>query len=364
MFILTEKEAVMRSYIYDAQKYKRYLEVTKTGRFESETERCWLKGHKPYVIRYIDLLRSYSLIPFPQDEKVFKMIAEMFAWNITDGNLLPTRVSFYGQPTEIEALDLEIKRILKIKANSEFRDGVQWLYLYCTSLANFLYALGCPMGDKTLQPWTLPTWIMNAPRRILRSFLQVVCGCEARKLSTLYQRETFEVIDMVQHKETSVIDSGIKLMRQFKRLFARFGVTSSVKVGSRVKIRKKDGRKTQPICLVIHNNAENIKCFMDSIGYDKYHSKKRRESLRIFEKYYPRIRKIGKYDKEEKKERVLRTLKDFGGQIRSINDLSHKTNITETHLRVSILPELEREGNIEIKRTKPGKPYRVSLRAD
>lgn len=147
-------------------------------------------------IKALGVLKSFGLnIPLrPSQSKQFILFLKIFSFIFGDGNLTKKfKITLSGEETDLENLKKEVEhtfnlkgKIRRLKINSKIGKrtirGVSFVLEIQGKgnqiLGRLLHAAGAPVGDKVIIPFTVPKWIMEAPKWIKKLFLEVILGNE------------------------------------------------------------------------------------------------------------------------------------------------------------------------------------------
>jgi thymidylate synthase len=204
------------------------------------------------IDRSIDILKKLKLIPFNPSSRNGQIVITLLGYLFGDGWLetpfsketsayLACRIGFGGEYSALRT----IKKLLnaigfssgKIVAN---RTGGQIkgrdirgtsLHFSCnhTALWCLMKALGCPIGCKTINDYSLPKWLMSSSdTELIKCFLEGFSDAEmSAPFKSRKNEHNFGVgaqIYFRQNKHIELQPSLEVLISQFKELFSRIGI--------------------------------------------------------------------------------------------------------------------------------------------
>lgn len=147
-----------------------------------------------------------------------------------------------------------------------------------TSFCVLMVALGAPYGKKTTSEYRVPVWLMNASKWQKRLFLASFLGAELDEPRT-NNGYNFSTLSFSSSKLTSIQQSAVELLTDFRELLFAFGVDSAAPVA--VEGYRYDGADGQTIgyTLSIDASEANLKRFFSTVGYAYNQEKERLASL-------------------------------------------------------------------------------------
>ena len=261
------------------------------------------------IDRIIDELKGLGLIPLKYNNRNIYRIARLVGHLFGDGSLSYARggngyggkIAFSGNPSDLEDIISDVSELgFKASVIKEYEreSTVTWgnglvqvisgksYVASANSIALFvlLKALGVPVGDKALQMYRVPKWIMEAPLDVKAEFLAAYFGSELEKPRVEKNGRTFQPLSLVVHKAESLVDNGVAFLNDIKALLSEFGVETTPVMVSDGVIRK-DGIRTTRLRITILSKTENLLRFFGRIGY-AYN--KERDSLALLAYEYLR----------------------------------------------------------------------------
>lgn len=185
-----------------------------------------------------------------------------------DGNLDPKFTSrFIGKPDDLELLkNLIIKRFYlsqnQFKIYKRINKGISHLLqVNFASFGRILFILGAPIGNKTINDFCVPPWIMNHQNNKKR-FLQALLEDELTTIKI--QKSNYSIKPRLKmSKKIAYISHLNTFMNQVKNAIESFGVECS-NVSPPVK-----GKNPESLELYFHinRNKRNIIKFKENIGF-------------------------------------------------------------------------------------------------
>ncbi len=259
----------------------------------------------------------------PYDMRKESILARIFGYVLGDGHIGVDKGIYKGAVSgdfiDLERVSQDIKKLNyflstgdSCKISEIHSDSIISTVLYgdkhvsgigygmglTTRLSEKLVELGFPVGKKTDIVFYIPEWIMNGDIDLKREFLAAYLGAEATN-STFRGDEknklkkSFYVPRFSISKRSDLVKDGLKLIEQFKKLFAEFGVNISSVSVTDSNIRK-DGTISKELRVTIGNQVDNLRRYFE-IGYRYCREKEiNGELIRLYLKY------IGECDNERK----------------------------------------------------------------
>jgi intein/homing endonuclease len=252
----------------------------------------------------------------PYDMRKECIMARVFGYVLGDGHIGTDNASVSGDFIDLERLSEDIKKlnyfyatgdcckISEIHSDSIIHNilygdkhvsGIGYGMRLGSKLAEKLVELGHPIGKKTDLSFYIPEWIMNGSSDIKREFLAGYLGAEATNSSfrggeNNNLKKSFYVPRFSISKRSDLVGNGLKLIEQFKKLFAEFGINVSNFSITDSNIRK-DGTLSKEIRVTISNQIKNLRRYFE-IGY-RYCKEKEKdgETIRLFLRYIDQCNK-------------------------------------------------------------------------
>lgn len=259
----------------------------------------------------------------PYDMRKDSILARIFGYALGDGHIGIDKGTYRGAVSgdfiDLERVSQDIKKlnyflstgdsckISKIHSDSiistvlygnKHVSGIGYGMSLNTKLSEKLVELGHPVGKKTDLSFYIPDWILNGSKDVKREFLAAYLGAEATN-STFRGDEknklkkSFYVPRFSISKRSDLVGEGLKLIEQFKKLFAEFGINISNVSVTDSNIRK-DGTISKELRVTIGNQVDNLRRYFE-IGYRYCREKEiNGELIRLYLQY------IGECDNERK----------------------------------------------------------------
>jgi tRNA-splicing ligase RtcB len=268
-------------------------------------------------------LRKRGLLPLTSKSEKLALILKLLGYLTGNGNLEEDKVSFYGSVEGLKLLKRDIEKLgftpcgiytrtRKISLNGNiFETTENWIYVSSKSLSRFFEKLGAPKGNKTEKTFGVPEWIFKLPKWLKRLYLASLFGAQMSNVDTP-NGKTFSNLTFSVSKKTHFSESGLKFVKDLKRLLEEFGIRTSevesFKDGNSVRFR-------------IHITSEGeILKFLERINYEYSPERKR---LGLYAAAYIRRKVFEKQIRQRKAEKA-RLLKVSG---MSLSEIATALNI-------------------------------------
>jgi intein/homing endonuclease len=251
------------------------------------------------LVKISDLEKSYrrykpaKYIQNSLDSKLLPLIAspqlaQLCGHLIGDGNLRITnkaggQIKFYGKVDKL----LKIQKVYfslfnkKIKLVERERESDPGYRLETTHsiVARCLNLIGVPSGDKIINSFYVPKWIIQGDIKIKRSFLQALFDDELEGLYRDKNRlNSWRGLRLRMNKCESLLPSGIIFFNQIKGLLDDLNIESSIpKIYPNISYIRKNGTKTYRLVIRIRNNYANRLRFYQELGF--IYDNKKQQSL-------------------------------------------------------------------------------------
>src|SRR3989338_1712271 len=234
-------------------------------------------------------LKSLNLLPLYSNNEKMPNLIRIMGFVFGDGCLgikKTKHVSFYGKEEDLELIREDLRKVgfsstitsrdrnFKMKTQYgeyEFSRIENCLRSGSSSLAHLLYLLGVPAGNKALQEYGVPDWLLEQPTWYKRLFLASLFGAELSSPRVISESPfNFNGPVFSLNKRDSL--HGLLFVNQISKLLEEFGVKSSL-----VKTRRDElnGTISTRIRLFIHQDSDNLIKLFSRINYD-YNIKKRK----------------------------------------------------------------------------------------
>jgi hypothetical protein len=170
---------------------------------------------------------------FPEDAfKIDKKLAGIASYLTFDGHLYKDLSGFYLSSKSIKSLkDFEklIKRKFNIKGKYYLNSGgagkhkTHKFAVFNKRLAEKLYRLGIPKGDKTIQRFNVPKWIYLS-EDFSREYLKVAFLCEG---SGKEEAKRTPRIQINTAKSDDILASGFEFMNSLRKMLLKFNINTT-----------------------------------------------------------------------------------------------------------------------------------------
>jgi len=176
-----------------------------------------------------------NLLPLRTDSTALPAILRLLGYFIGDGAFGGKKTIFYGSKEGMEQLRRDVgalgftpSRVYTRERQSSahgkrFRSVENSVHISARSFRLLMEKLGAPKGDKTVEPFVVPEWIMRLPKWLQMSFLAGYFGAEMNKPQTS-NGYNFEPPVASCTKAKSSVESGIKFLSQIGEMLKGFGV--------------------------------------------------------------------------------------------------------------------------------------------
>ncbi len=252
------------------------------------------KLNKSYLSNFIlsDLNRK-GLLPLTYESSAAPVIARLTGLLLGDGHIAPQgRLIF---TTDVESLKELIKDLEKIHCRPsnifskvmqneirgrKFTGMTNWVHFGSQPIARFFEFLGVPVGDKCINEFQVPYWVLDGTKLVKREFLRGILGSEMNFPSSR-RNKGFEALVFKQHKALELVESGREFMRQLMLLLKDFNIKCTELLPREVTPRK-NGQRMVELGFWISTETENYFNFLTRIGF-AYSVEKEGESRRASE---------------------------------------------------------------------------------
>ncbi|MBN2517548.1 MAG: RtcB family protein [Candidatus Altiarchaeota archaeon] len=249
---------------------------------------------KKDLTQTVEELDKRGLLPLKVNSDKLPYLLKLMGFVYGDGCMYFTKgkgsVWFYGDEADLEDIQEDIKK-LGFKASKiyyrnrkhsidtmygtvRFRRVEKSIKTTSSSLVALLWALGVPIGNKTIQNYTLPKWFLRGTKWQKRLFLASFLGAElsAPKTVTGHYYNFCEPILSMNKREKNV-KSGEMFLRQIKSLLGEFEVKSKI-IGKRLEYKNKKDEISIRLRLQISSSPENLIMLWGRVGFE-YNRRKR-----------------------------------------------------------------------------------------
>lgn len=235
-------------------------------------------------------LKSLGLLPIYSDNPKIPYLIKIMGFVFGDGNIGPskktTKISFYGKKADLELIKKDIeflgfdakvysrfrKHNIKTKYKEyEFERIEEFMHCNSSSLAVILTLLGTPVGNKAIQEYNVPSWIMNSTKWYKRLFLASLFGAEmsSPKTMTGHPFNIYGPVFSISKRDSS---QGINFVNQISMLLNEFEVRNAL---LKYDTNEVNGTKSFRTRLMIYPDSKNLITFFSKVNYD-YNAQKRK----------------------------------------------------------------------------------------
>ncbi len=231
------------------------------------------KKSKEIILRK---LKERNLIPLTYNHKKLPYLLKIMGFVFGDGsmNFIGKRgdgiIHFSSKHLEdLEGIREDIKKIGYTPSRVYKRENDCYsFYVNASSLVVLLYALGVPIGNKTLKKYNFPEWIFNCKLWQKRLFLASFFGAELRKPYPRKDRKalfTFPTLEMA--KDIKIKEDALKFLENIVKLLNEFGVETTITKRNSTH-KRNDGAETVKYVLTIIGTSKNLINLWAKIGYE------------------------------------------------------------------------------------------------
>ncbi len=219
------------------------------------------------ILRYKDFLNTYKtrghrikhleeykkLFPIKSSPALAGIVADL----ICDGHLQGDpkwRIDFTSKHTEeLKRFENEITKIFGI--GGKVRECLTNTYsksynigINCSPVARILLLVGVPSGQKVLQDFNIPEWVVN-DKECFRVFCRRMFSCEGSIMSE--KRRKFPQVRIEMWKEESLIKKGYDFFDLLCKMMKKyFDIDSTIKITNNT-LKRKDGKTTRAVRVYI-----------------------------------------------------------------------------------------------------------------
>ncbi|MEM2878264.1 MAG: RtcB family protein, partial [Candidatus Hadarchaeales archaeon] len=226
----------------------------------------------------IEELKKRKLLPLTSKNEKLPYIVKIFGYLLGDGVIYDKYVVFYGERADLEDISRDIqilgytggvyerRREHHVKGYN-FTRNETFLKVSAKSLAELMWALGYPRGNKTKTDFCVPAWLLKLPKWLKRLFLAAYFGAEMSKPKTM-NGYNFYMPEIKLSKKKGNEKNGLEFLQQLQEMLKEFGVDSTLSIaeetGNSVSFR-----------VLIKGDLENLTKLWSQVGYE--YNRKRRE---------------------------------------------------------------------------------------
>jgi len=239
--------------------------------------------------RLIAELKKRGLIPLRSGSEKLPYLLKIMGFVLGDGTVVFTKsthiVGFFGQSKDLEDIREDIvklgyspskvysrprrSKIVTKYGSKEFGTVEHSFKVVGRSFAALLMAMGIPSGAKARQNFGLPLWLFRLPLWQKRLFLAAFFGAELSSPKTMTNHErTFYAPMVSQNKKTQFAESGLRLMKQLRKLLRDFGVEAYPISVEKEASFGRDGLPSTRLRLQISGTPDNLIRLWSTIGFE------------------------------------------------------------------------------------------------
>lgn len=301
--IVVTFEDFLKTYSLENQRntkvYRKVMELARKGKRREEINRIlhlpdyltynWLvKKQTPSPVKAIEVLKKFGLkLPlYTTKSEQFILFVKMLAFIFGDGAMTP-KFSIYltGNNHDLKILQNEVKHTFKLPSKIwKFKNPVSTscsLDLQGKNnqiLGRLLFVAGAPKGNKIVNQFIVPEWVMEGPKWIKKLFLEVLLGNELESPTLCKNKKgSFCVggLRFSMSKDKRYLDSHRKFLEQIRLLLKEFDVETSELSKPQFTLKRKDGRLSYSLEFSISRDKINSARFLKSFKL-RYANKKQK----------------------------------------------------------------------------------------
>jgi len=234
--------------------------------------------NKAYGYRALGICNKNKWLPLKRSAILAKVVGHLMG----DGNLSKDPMAgcfrFYGSKEKLA----NIKSVLEVTFNlfpkyyALYPEGGNcYLLKYNNCIfSRLLHLAGVPRGDKILQHFSIPSWIMKGSLEIKKSFLRAIftdemCGMYRSK------KGTWKGLEFQMSKSREYLTELLYFLNQIITLLHEFNIiTNEAKIKDTSIFFRKDGHITYAARFRVSLKPENRRKFYHSIGFDETRKQK------------------------------------------------------------------------------------------
>ena len=198
-------------------------------------------------------------------ERAFKIdgdLAKIASYLTFDGHLYKDLSGFYLSSKDVKNLK-EFERLIKKKfgINGKYYldNGGAGMFkthkfiVFNKELSKKLFELGIPKGDKCIQEFNVPKWILNS-KNLSKDYLKIAFLCEG---SNKEEPGRTPRIQINTAKSEDILDSGLRFMNTLRQMLKKFDINTTKCYICGKRVRKKDNKISKDIKFRIDINDNN-----------------------------------------------------------------------------------------------------------
>jgi tRNA-splicing ligase RtcB (3'-phosphate/5'-hydroxy nucleic acid ligase) len=248
-------------------------------------------------------LKKRNLLPLRANDDALPYLLKLMGYVFGDGTLYFSgnkgTIWLYGDAEDLEEIRKDIDRIGFTASkvyHRERRHEVKTMYdtvrfdrvehsikITSSSLAALLWALGTPCGNKSMQDYLVPSWLLDLELWQKRLFLAAFFGAELSSPSTVTDHGyNFYSPILSMNKSENFVGNAHQFLLQIKDLLTEFDITSSI-IRTRKEYVGKNNHVTYRLRLQISSAPDNLLHLWGKIGFE--YNKERRHRANIALQY-------------------------------------------------------------------------------
>lgn len=231
-----------------------------------------IKRAVPTPLKTIEKLRNAGLLPFTESHRHAKIIFNILGTLFGDGGIDRRLNTMAFISADLRDVDLWKEDLLKVfpyaKNKMNMVEGGEWGHSYNMrtfdrSIIRFFIALGAPVGDKIIVPYSLPIWIERIKPGSLRCFLDGLLSSEVsvpKFADTMYNTNYFKNFSLSLSKSLVLEESHLKFMDSLRKQFRKLGIKCTPNLRKDVyrKELRKDGHDSNGYRIFFTISISNV----------------------------------------------------------------------------------------------------------
>jgi tRNA-splicing ligase RtcB len=300
----------------------------------------------PQILRS---LRSRGLLPLRRNSPALPVLIKVLGFVIGDGTLYFTGGTgkgftwFFGHPQDLEEIRQDLTSLFQVSTiysrrrkhriatdygEVQFEATTHCFRVTSSSLAVLLALLGCPVGNKAIQDFEVPAWLLSAPLWHKRLFLAAYFGAELQTPRAYAERNrNFPLPLLTMQKQEDYIASGRRFLAQIADMAREFGVETLGIEEHREAVVRKNGMSCR-LRLSFSSRPESLLALYGRIGFE--YNRKRQAEASVVAAYQAYKQAVWK-ERLAVAAEILRLRALFGLSARRI--ASHLTTEKKVNLR-------------------------------
>jgi tRNA-splicing ligase RtcB len=253
-------------------------------------------GHAiPQILRS---LRGRGLLPLRRNSSALPVLIKVLGFVMGSGTLYFERGTgkgvtwFFGRAEDLEDIRRELAPLFQVSAvytrrrahrieidygTRQFDSTAACCRVTSSAFAVLLALLGCPLGNKAIQDYDIPRWLLDAPLWHKRLFLASYFGAELQIPGAYAERNRdFPCPLLTVHKQEGYAASGRRFLSHIAKLARDFGVeTRSIEEHRETVVR--EGGVSCRLRLLFSSRPDSLLALYTRIGFE-YNRKQRAEA--------------------------------------------------------------------------------------